>query len=413
MKIKFHHRVIALVLPLAFTFQISSVLAQGSLTPPGAPAPTMRTLLQIEPRTPISSLPYSISSSGAYYLTTNLTGTSGSDGIDILASNVDLDLNGFTMTGVAGSQYGIFVAFGPDSGLTIRNGTVTGWGFYGIFVTNSISASLQRIRANGNTSGGISIGPYSVAEDCAASGNGGVGITAGIGCRITDCTVTANGTSGLSANATAVVSGCIAMSNLLNGILVGNAGTVSGCSATQNAANGGAGIATGTGSTVIGCTADFNVNGSLTSPGISVGNNSTVKNCTALSNGAGIAAGNGCNIMDSTACNSLSGSGEGITVGSYCVVRGCLTTGNSFNGIVLSGSNTVIMDNICTASGSLPDIYISGSHNTVIRNIVDTNAANSSIVGIGVLTGSFNAIGTTDTSTTVNTDKNPQANFQP
>ena len=77
-----------------------SAFAQGSLTPPGAPAPTMKTLQQVEPRTPISALPFTISNSGSYYLTANLTGAAGSDGITILASDVTLDLNGFTMTGV-------------------------------------------------------------------------------------------------------------------------------------------------------------------------------------------------------------------------------------------------------------------------------------------------------------------------
>ena len=33
------------------------VMGQGSLTPPGAPGETMKTLAQVEPRTPISSLP--------------------------------------------------------------------------------------------------------------------------------------------------------------------------------------------------------------------------------------------------------------------------------------------------------------------------------------------------------------------
>ena len=48
---------------LAFAFlatrnsQLSTSIAQVTLTPPGAPAPTMRTLDQIEPRTPISSVP--------------------------------------------------------------------------------------------------------------------------------------------------------------------------------------------------------------------------------------------------------------------------------------------------------------------------------------------------------------------
>jgi len=38
---------------------------QGSLTPPGTPAPTMKTLAQIEPRTPISFLPVTLSQPGS------------------------------------------------------------------------------------------------------------------------------------------------------------------------------------------------------------------------------------------------------------------------------------------------------------------------------------------------------------
>ncbi len=48
----------------------SSLHAQGPLAPPGAPAPTFKTLQQVEPRTPISALPFTISQPGSYYLTT-------------------------------------------------------------------------------------------------------------------------------------------------------------------------------------------------------------------------------------------------------------------------------------------------------------------------------------------------------
>src|SRR5262245_25481316 len=74
----------------------STAFAQGALTPPGAPAPTMKTLAQIEPRTPISSAPFTISSPGSYYLTTNVTVSTG-DAITITVNNVTLDLNGFTI----------------------------------------------------------------------------------------------------------------------------------------------------------------------------------------------------------------------------------------------------------------------------------------------------------------------------
>jgi len=81
---------------------LPSLFAQGPLAPLAAPGPLMKSLDQIEPRTPISSLPFMISSSGSYYFTKNLqfTATSGS-AITINASDVTLDLGGFTLSSIA------------------------------------------------------------------------------------------------------------------------------------------------------------------------------------------------------------------------------------------------------------------------------------------------------------------------
>ena len=65
----------ALLLLSTLNSERSTAFAQGALTPPGAPAPTMKSLAQIEPRTPISSVPFTITQPGSYYLTTNLTTT--------------------------------------------------------------------------------------------------------------------------------------------------------------------------------------------------------------------------------------------------------------------------------------------------------------------------------------------------
>jgi hypothetical protein len=118
-----------LFIPIAIAFAfglLPSVFGQGSLTPPGAPGPTMLTLSQVEPRTPISSTPYTITNPGSYYLTADLTVNSG-NAITIATNGVTLDLSGFTISSTAGSAagYGILLVNGPQN-LTIANGHIQG-----------------------------------------------------------------------------------------------------------------------------------------------------------------------------------------------------------------------------------------------------------------------------------------------
>src|ERR1041385_7160549 len=82
---------------VALSSSLVAAFAQGNLTPPGAPAPTMKTLAQIEPRTPIATAPFTITAGGSYYLTTNVSVVTG-DAITIATNNVTLDLNGFTIS---------------------------------------------------------------------------------------------------------------------------------------------------------------------------------------------------------------------------------------------------------------------------------------------------------------------------
>ena len=89
--------------------QLSTAFGQGALTPPGAPAPTMRSLDQIYDRTDArtaltNSEAVTISQPGSYYLTTNITVRSG-DAITIATNGVTLDLNGFTISSTGTGLY--------------------------------------------------------------------------------------------------------------------------------------------------------------------------------------------------------------------------------------------------------------------------------------------------------------------
>ncbi len=106
--------------------RISTAHAQGSLTPPGAPSATMLTLSQIEPRTPISSAPYSILVPGSYYLTTNLSVSSG-NAITVLANGVTLDLGGWTISSTAPVASGTAIWFTNSlRNISIFNGFIQG-----------------------------------------------------------------------------------------------------------------------------------------------------------------------------------------------------------------------------------------------------------------------------------------------
>ena len=176
--------------------------AQGALTPPGAPAPTMKSLDQIEARTPISSAPFIITQPGSYYLTTNLTiSGSGSGGpqsliyvISVSANNVTLDLNGFTLTSTEitsahsvgiklNSVTNIKILNGFISGAVTNNaGTYDGRGFaYGIYYTGNppVNARVTGVTVSGCRFHGIYLSDNCMVEACTVNTVGNFGIVAG------------------------------------------------------------------------------------------------------------------------------------------------------------------------------------------------------------------------------------------
>jgi Right handed beta helix region len=219
---KTNHHIILAAGVCGLVLSVQSGFAQGSLTPPGAPAPTMITLSQIEPRTPISSLPYTVTNPGSYYVTTNLTGAIGNDGIDIKTNDVTLDLDGFTLQGVAGSGAGINV-LNPATNLVIRNGVLDSWGGNGVNATNGYNSQFERLRESNSGGAGLATGSNCVVLVCSVSANGGNGIEVGNSCAVKDCTANANGQGnnfGIEVGNNCIVKDCTACGNSTGGINV-------------------------------------------------------------------------------------------------------------------------------------------------------------------------------------------------
>lgn len=262
------------LLPFLLTLA-GSLLAQGPLTPSGAPAPTMKTLEQVEARRPISSLPFTISTPGSYYVTGDLQPPPNGTGIHVTVNHVTIDLNGFALIGNGGSTNAIF-SDGGTTNLTVRNGTLRNWGSSAINGESRVRAADLRVIGNG---AGILVGTDALVTDCLVEGNSGPGITADGGALIERCIALSNSgslTEGIRVGSHSIVRRCIARDNGDNGIQAG-ASLVSECEAVSN---NGAGIVVGPSGVVKGSQSFEN-----DEIGISGGIRSLVRECTASGNG--------------------------------------------------------------------------------------------------------------------------------
>lgn len=230
--------------------------------PPGPVSPTYKTLSDVEPRVVVNGAntpgnPEAvclIAQPGSYYLAAIFTGISGRHGIMIDADGVTLDLCGFELRGVSGSLDGVHIVPGR-SGVTVRNGSIRGWGESGVSAVggpNARNCLFQDLRLTGNSTGGsfyaLDMGGSSTAVNCVAVSNLGSGIRGNDGCLITGCTASGHPGDGIICGA-GVVRDCVVRGNGVDGIRVGAAAVVSGCSAT---ANGEAGITVHSGATAHG-----------------------------------------------------------------------------------------------------------------------------------------------------------------
>jgi parallel beta-helix repeat protein len=322
----------------------------------------MKTLGQVEPRIAITNIPLTISAPGSYYLTTNLTGTAGQNGITITTDDVTIDLNGFTLTGGAsGPSNGIFADVLREN-LLVRNGVVRGWPGDGIKFQAVRNCWLVDVGVYSNGMFGVNSG-QSIMERCVGAFNS-VGFITGAGSVFRDCTAFSNTGTGIAADKGSIVMGCSAYDNGSGGISVTQGGQVSQCAAYRNSGNG---IAAGDGSTVTDCSSYDNV-----FSGFSIGRYSTIKNCTAYSNdlSLGIFAGLGCTVESCTVNNNGL---DGIRVAEGCTVRACTSRSNKGDGIE-ADDDCLVVGNLCDDNGLTTNdgagIHVTGQGARIEQNTV-------------------------------------------
>ncbi len=252
MKTKFYS--IVLILISLFILPFGSLA--GDLDPPASPASTMKTLTEVEPRTLISSLPYTISTSGSYYIAGNLTSTGS--GIIVDVDDVTIDLNGFAINGPGtGTGYGISIS--NQKNVEIKNGTVRDFGSYGIRCNYSTDEGHRviNVRVIENAGNGISFtGKGHFIKACTVINNGtGIGIKASYGATIINNTVYNNGSDGIQTWTSSLIMGNTVYANDGDGIKSSYSATV-----VNNIANGngGDGFDIGSYATIRGNTANNN-----------------------------------------------------------------------------------------------------------------------------------------------------------
>jgi len=272
----------------------------------------------------------------SYRLTSDLiVPDENTDGIRVSTSTLTIDLNGFEIvrSGCEGATTNCAPALGSGAGveristsnrgISVKNGSITGMGSYGVLLSGPAEVSGLRVR-------------WSRLD----------GIAVGAGSTISDNTVYENGGAGISAGAGSTVSGNTAYQNGDTGILGGHGSTVSGNTAYEN---GSTGIVGTDGSTILGNTAYNNGGDGDLGDGVFGGIGSTVSDNTAYSNADdGIVARTGSTVSGNTA---LGNGGDGIdaSLGTSSAVQSNTVTSNGGYGLRLSTA-TAYRENVINSN---------------------------------------------------------------
>lgn len=430
---------------------LSSPAIAGPLTPPGAPAPSMKTLDQVEPSTPIgpTTTPgdadalYVITQPGAYHLTADLAGQAAKHGVQILSADVTLDLRGFTLRGVSTGLDGVRVGetAGPLlANIVIRNGRSVGWGGSGVRADRANRASLHNLFSNANGAYGVIAGVGALVADCVAEDNDLTNIAVAGQSIVERCMAIRGGADGFTGTSTAVFRQCIAFLNGADGFRPGAGATLIECATSGNL---GDGFDAGARSVFERCSSIFDAQ-----RGVSAGVDSSVKDCLVTGAGAdgvvltdgGRVTGGGVTAVGGTAIVSGAQSrvdgvtvrtaGAGVSVGIASRVERCLIANIGADGIRLT-SHGAALGNTIDSCGTSSDG--AGVRATDVANRIEGNSATrcdygvrldasgnvvigNSVVGATISAFSApagNAVGPVLSSATITSAPAPNANFVP
>jgi hypothetical protein len=327
------------VLPVLL-LSIGAVAIAGPLNPPPGPVvSTGKTIEQSEPRTLITSLPISIKNPGSYYILADLEGAGG---ISIEASDVTLDLRGFTIRGIGGGSGDGIVAAQGVRNTTIFDGSVVGWTGDGIDLSNATNSSIV---------------------NCTASGNGGSGIGGSDNGKVLNSTSSGNGGPGISMGDHARINGSSTQNNELDGVQVGLGSTVTDSTSTGNRT----GFVIGGGSVVVNAVALSNEGN-----GIETGISTEVRSSNATGNqGTGIVLASSSTVIDSIATFNLV---HGISLGSFCEARDNAARSNRESGIRVDREvqGVSITANHAVANGNL-GVEVLGTGCLIFSNFASSN----------------------------------------
>ena len=311
-------KILVTILLAAMLF-VSAFVCAGDLEPAAAPAPTMKTLDEVEPRIPITQndIPLTISSPGSYYFTANLT--AASTAILVQSDDVTIDLMGYSLSGTTGS--GVYIS--DASGIEIKNGTIRGFATAGIYVYSMGTTHgnmIYKLKVMGNGYGATMSGNANIADSCIFADNTSNGLSLGTGGMIKNCTAYNNGSTGLAAGS--------------NSSLIGNV----------SYSNGGSGVS-----------GDYAC---------------TIKENTVYGNtSAGIFANVGSMVLDNTIRYNNLGEADnlgGIRLSHHCVARGNTIYYNRVSGIYCYNYDNVIENNFL--SGSTYGIYFRAAGSCYVNN---------------------------------------------